>query len=137
MKNRPLGILIVAIILFFAALMALIVGISLLVPGTALDVLWTLNPSVHVGFTQMGKILGVFLLILGIIILFTGVGMLKGQRWAWWITVIIFTANAIGDVARISMGGNDIYGGMVGILIAAGFLFYLTRPSVKDFFKKA
>jgi hypothetical protein len=137
MKAIPAGILILSIILFLATSIALIIAISLLIPGTILDVLWNLNPSVHVGFTAMGKILGIFLIILGIITLFAGFGILKGKKWAWWIAVFIFAANGLGDIVRISAGGyEDILGGLVGILIAAGVLFYLTRPYVKDFFKK-
>jgi hypothetical protein len=137
MKNRPKGISIIAIILFFAAVMALIVGISIVFPGTALDVLWTLNSSFSPGFkfTSAGMILGYFLVILSLVILSAGWGLLKGRKWAWWITIIIFAANGIGDVFRIALGG--IIEGIVGILIAVGFLFYLTRPGVKAFFEES
>lgn len=137
MENRPKGVVIVAIIMFFAACMALIVGISLLLPGTFLDVLWTLNPSVSMAFTPAGIILGSFLLILGLIIMSTVFGLLKGRKWAWWTTAIIFVANGIGDAVRITSGGIEgIAGGIFGILIAVGFLFYLTRPEVRAFFEK-
>ncbi len=133
MAKRPLGIVIVAIIMFLATAMALIVGISLLLPGTALDILWTLNPAAA-GLTSMGTILGFFLLVIGIITLSAGIGFLKGRKWAWWIVVIIFVLNGIGDVFRIALGGIE---GIVGVLIAAVFLFYLTRPEVKKFFEKS
>jgi hypothetical protein len=133
MTKRPLGIVIVAIIMFFASLTALIVGISLLLSGTALDVLWTLNPAAT-GLTSMGTILGIFLLFICIITLFTGIGLLKGLKWAWRIIVIIFILNGIGDVFRVALGGIE---GLIGILIAAVFLFYLTRPEVKKFFEKS
>ena len=45
MKNRPNGIIIIAIIMFLAALIALIIGISIIIPGTPLDVLWTIKNS--------------------------------------------------------------------------------------------
>lgn len=135
MENRPKGIIVVAILMFLAAVMALIVGISTFIPGTPLDVLWTLNNSFPPGFrsTAMGMIFGIFILVLGLIILSAVWGLLKGRKWAWWITVIIFVANGIGDVARLALGGIE---GIVGILIAAGFLFYLIRPGIKSFFEK-
>jgi hypothetical protein len=133
MTKRPLGIVIVAIIMFFASLMALIVGISLLLPGTVLDILWTLNPAAA-GLTSMGTILGFFLLFICITASFTGIGLLKGLKWAWWIVIIIFILNGIGDVVRVALGGIE---GLIGILIAAVFLFYLTRPEVKKFFEKS
>ncbi|HEX7467339.1 MAG TPA: hypothetical protein VF324_01965 [Methanobacterium sp.] len=47
--------------------------------------------------------------------------------------MIILTVNGIGDVANLALGSID---GIVGILIAIGFLFYLTRSGVKAFFEK-
>jgi len=134
MGNTPKGILIVTLILFFAAVMALIVAVSTLIPGTPLDILWTLNNSLPPGFksTALGIAFGVFILFLGLILLFTVWGLPKGRKWAWWITVIIFVANGLGDITRLALGGIE---GIVGILIAAVFLFYLTRPEVKEFFK--
>ena len=136
MENRPIGISIVAIIFFFLAILSLIIGISIIIPNTPLDVMWTLKNSFPPGFkyTTAGMAFGYFLVILGLIILYTGWGLLKCRKWAWWITVIIFVANGIGDVARLALGGIE---GISGILIAAGFLFYLTRPGVKAFFEKS
>jgi hypothetical protein len=135
LTERPIGIIIVAIIMFFAAVMAFIVGISTLVPGTALDVLWTLNNSIPADFrfTSMGMIFGYFLVIIGLVTLSSGIGLLKGLKWAWWVVVTIFALNTVGDVVKLVLGGIE---GIAGILIAAGFLFYLTRPKVKNFFER-
>jgi hypothetical protein len=134
MNIRPKGVLIVAIIMLFAAIMALIVGISTFIPGTPLDIIWTLNNSFPQGFTNslMGIIFGIFIFTLGLIILSTVWGLLKGLKWAWWITIIIFILNALGDLFRLTLGGFE---GIFGILIAAGFLYYLNRPNVKAFFE--
>ena len=83
--------------------------------------------------TFIGMIFGIFLLFLFIIGLITVWGFINGRKWAWWITVIILTVNGIGDVVNLALGNID---GIVGILIAIGFLFYLTRPGVKAFFEK-
>lgn len=134
MKNTPKGILIVSIILFIAAVMALVVATSTLIPGTPLDILWTLNNSFPPGFkfTTLGIVFGVFILFLGLILLFAVWGLPKGRKWAWWITVIIFAANGIGNLAKIAMDGIE---GIMGMLIAAVFLFYLTQPGIRAFFK--
>jgi hypothetical protein len=97
-------------------------------------VLWTLNKSNPPGFryTPAGMIFGYFLFILGFVVLSAGWGLLKGLKWAWWITVIIFVANEIGDIVRLALGGIE---GLVGIFIAGRFLYNLTRPGVKHFFK--
>jgi len=116
--------------------MAFLVAISTIFPGTPLDVLWTLNNSVSPGFryTSSGMIFGYFLFILVLVVLSTVWGLLKGLKWAWWITVMIFVANGIGNIVRLALGGIE---GLVGIFITGGFLYYLTRPRVKHFFGKS
>jgi hypothetical protein len=135
MKSRPIGITIMGVLLVMVSILAFILGISIIIPGTPLDILWTLNSSFPPNFksTLAGMIFGYFLIILSIIGLYTRWGLLKGRKWAWWIIVIIFVVNGIGDLARIVLGG--VIEGIFGILIAAGFLFYLTRPGVRAFFE--
>jgi hypothetical protein len=135
MGNRPIGVLIVAIIVFIAAVIAFIVGITIIFPGTPLDVIWTLKNSFPAGFrnTSTGIFFGYFLLILSLIMLYAAYGLIKGQKMAWWITIIIFAANGIGDAVSLLYGGG--INGISGIIIAAIFLFYLTRPGVKKFFE--
>ena len=135
MENRPIGVLIVAIIALIAAIIALIVGISIIFPGTPLDVIWTLKNSFPPGFrnTSLGMIFGYFLLIGVLILLYAAYGLIKGKKIAWWITIIIFAANGIGDAVSLIYGGG--INGISGIIIAVIFLFYLTRPGVRKFFE--
>jgi hypothetical protein len=65
---------------------------------------------------------------------FGGIGLLQGRKWDWWLAVIIFVTNGIGDALRF--GAGDFLGGTIGLCIATGLLFYLTRPRVKNFFKQ-
>ena len=135
MKSRPKGITIIGVLLVIVSILAFILGISIIIPGTPLDVLWTLNSSFPLNFksTFTGLIFGYFLIILSIIALYTRWGFLKGRKWAWWIIVIIFVVNGVGDLVRIILGG--VFEGIFGIMIAAGFLYYLTRPGVRAFFE--
>ncbi len=134
MESRPKGILIVTVFLFFLAVGALTAGISTLLPGTPLDVLWALNNSFPPSFryTSTGKILTIIIIIFGLILLSAGWGLLKGQKWAWWLIVIIFTVAGIGFAVRTALGSIE---GIVGVLVAAGIIFYLIRPGVQKFFE--
>ncbi len=136
MDKRPVGILFVSIIVFIAAFLALIVSLSIIIPGTPLDVIWTLKNSFPTGFrsTALGMIFGYFILMLGILMIFAGWGILQGRKWAWWTVIIIFLVNGIGDAVSLVYGGG--INGISGILIASAFLYYLTRPNVREFFKK-
>lgn len=135
MKNRPIGITLIAIISFLAGITALVVGISVVIPGTPLDTLWTLNSSFPADFqlTLAGKVFGIIILFFSPLIMYIGLGLLKGRKWAWWMAVIIFAANGIGDAARIALGG--VVEGIFGILIVLGFIYYLTQPEVRAFFE--
>ena len=135
METRPKGILIVAIIVFIAALLALIIGITIFVPGTPLDMIWTIKNSFPTGFrsSSTGMIFGYFLLILGLILISAVWGLLKGMKWAWWVILIVFFINGIGDfISLVSGGGVD---GISGVLIVSAFIIYLTRPNVKKYFE--
>ena len=136
MVNRPKGVLFVVIVVFMAAVLALIVGISTIIPGTPLDMIWTLKNSFPTGFRSSftGILFGYFILILGLTMVYAGLGLLKGRKWAWWTIIIIFAVNGIGDAVSLAFGGG--IDGISGILIASAFIVYLTRPGVKEFFEK-
>jgi hypothetical protein len=136
METRPEGVLIVAIIVFIAALLALIVGITIFVPGTPLDMIWTLKNSFPTGFrsSSTGIIFGYFIVILGLILISAVWGLLKRMKWAWWVVLIVFLINGIGDVISVVFGGG--INGISGIIIISAFIIYLTRPNIKKYFEK-
>ena len=136
METRPKGILIVTIIVFIAALLALIIGITIFVPGTPLDMIWTLKNSFPTGFKSslIGMIFGYFLIILGLILISAVWGLLKGMKWAWWVVLIVFLINGIGDFISLVSGGG--INGISGVVIVSAFIIYLTRPNVKKYFEK-
>ncbi len=131
MENRPNGILIISILWFFAGILAFsILGISIIFP--TLHLLQLLSTSNNLPTSISNGILAILVLVLGLIVLCTGWGLLKGQKWAWWITVIIFTLGGITDAIKATSGNIE---GIVGVLIAAGIIYYLTRPGVLKLFK--
>jgi hypothetical protein len=136
METRPKGVLIVAIIVFIAALLALIVGITIFIPGTPLDMIWTLKNSFPTGFrsSSTGMIFGYSILIIGLILISAVWGLLKGMKWAWWVVLIVFLVNGIGDFISVIFGGG--VNGISGVLIVSAFIIYLTRPNVKKYFEK-
>ncbi|MGZ4848917.1 MAG: hypothetical protein ACXV7G_11145 [Halobacteriota archaeon] len=134
MKTRPKGISIVAVISFLAALVAVLVAVSILFLGTPLDVIWSLKNSFPAGFknTSVGMLFGYLLLVLAVVGFCSVYGLVKGLKWAWWIVIVTLAVNGIGDAVSVAQGN---IAGIAGILIAAVFLFYLTRPNVRAFFE--
>ena len=135
METRPKGVIIIAIIVFIAALLALIVGVTIFVSGTPLDMIWSIKNSFPTGFRSSvtGIIFGYFIVILGLLLITAVWGLLKGMKWAWWVVLVIFLINGIGDVVSIIFEGE--LNGVSGILIISAFIIYMTRPNVKRYFK--
>jgi hypothetical protein len=135
-ETRPKGILIVALIVFVAALLALIVGITIFIPGTPLDMIWTVKNSFPTGFrsSSTGIIFGYFIIILGLILISAVWGLLKGKKWAWWTVIIVFLVNGIGDALSVAFGGG--VNGISGVVIISVFIIYLTRSNVKKYFQE-
>jgi hypothetical protein len=119
---------------FIAALLALIVGITIFIPGTPLDMIWTVKNSFPAGFrsSSTGILFGYFIIILALILISAVWGLLKGKRWAWWTVLIVFLVNGIGDAVSVAFGGG--INGISGVVIASAFIIYLTRSNVKKYF---
>lgn len=134
MENKPTGITVVSILVFVVAVISLVVGVSMFIIGTPLDMLWTIKASLSPSIrgTVEGIILGIFLLILGMVLLASGYGLLKGNKIAWWAVVVIFGVNGLGDLISLIMGNID---SISGVVIVGILLVYLTRPHVRNYFK--
>jgi len=63
--SRPVGDLAISIILFISAAIAFITGVLMVLPGSFLDPIWTLNPHAYTEFAILGRNAGILLLILG------------------------------------------------------------------------
>jgi hypothetical protein len=59
------GFTAIGIFLFFGAIMASLAATTFLWRGTALDRLWTLNPTAFKRLAPLGRIVGILFLVLG------------------------------------------------------------------------
>lgn len=132
-RHRPKTIGVIATFLFAATIVAFVVGESLLFPNTLLDKLWGFNPEGAALFHSIGRLSGVFLLALGIGTFFAALGLLRGQRWAWWFGVVLFAIEACGNIVSYFLI-HDALRSLTGAIISATFLFFLLRDSVRGYF---
>jgi hypothetical protein len=119
-----------AFLLFVAALVALTCAASLLLPGPVWIPLWNLNPAGYEVFHRLGWIAVAFLFAMAIISACTASGLVMRRRWAWWIAILLFAANAAGDLLSFTRTNDTIRFGS-GIAIASGFVLLLISPSVR------
>ena len=132
MKKRPTAVTAVAVILFAAAVMALVVGGSLIFPNPLLNRMWGLNPSAEQAFRSVQTMAGMLLFVLGIATLATGFGLLRGRIWAWWFGVILFSVNAFSNLLSFVVA-HAFLRSVFGLAVASLFLFIMTRPSFRSY----
>jgi hypothetical protein len=56
------------------------------------------------------------------------------MKWAWWVVLIVFLINGIGDVISVVFRGG--INGISKIIIISAFIIYLIRPNIKKYFEK-
>jgi hypothetical protein len=134
-RYRQGTIPVVAAFLFFATVIASVVGVSLLFPNRLLDRLWRLNPEGAVLFHSIGPVSGVLLLLLAAGTLAAALGLLAGRRWAWRFSVALFAINAAGDIVSFFLI-HDALRSAVGAIISSAFLIALCRPNVRRYFRR-
>jgi hypothetical protein len=88
--NRPKtsGFTPVGIFLFFGAMMASLAATTLLWRGTALDVLWDLNPAAYKKLAPMGSTVGILFLLLGAGLTMAGLEWFRRRLWGWRLAVL-------------------------------------------------
>jgi hypothetical protein len=129
-RYRPGTIFIVAAFLFFATVLASVVGVSLLFPNRLLDRLLKLNPEGAVLYHSIGLVSGVFLLVLAVGTFAAARGLLAGRRWAWRFSVALFAIDAAVSFFLI----HDALRAASGAIISSAFLIALCRPTVRRYF---
>ena len=132
---RPSAVNVIAIFLFSATTIALVVGISLLLSNLLMDRLWQLNKPGEAAFRAMGRFSGVPLLLLGVGTFAAALGLLRGKRWAWWFALLLFTVNGIGDVVSFIVTG-DWPRSASGVVISCAFVWALSRKQVRRYLRE-
>jgi hypothetical protein len=130
---KPIPVALVAAFLWIAMLVSLVVGVALLFPGTFLDRIWVYNRPAHAAFQTIGKTSGVGFLVLGLVVGAAAGGLSCGRRWAWWLAILIFALNGIGDLVGL-LATRDLLRSGSGFVIAVGFLLVLLHRNVRASF---
>jgi len=123
----------VAVFLFAASAVAVVVGISLLFPNALLERLWELNKPAGASFRALGWIAATLLLVLGAGTSAAAIGLLQRRRWAWWFAMALFAVNGSGDVVSF-VANRDWLRSASGVVIACTFAYCLNRRSVRRYF---
>ena len=107
----------------FGATMCTLTIVLLLWPGTALDVLWRLNPDAHAAFQSLGPWSLVLMLVVGSACATAAIGLARQKTWARWLAISILAVNLAGDVSN-AVVRHDLRT-LIGVPIAGWLIVYL------------
>jgi len=97
----------------------------LLVPGSALDVLWRLNPRAHEAFAAMGLPALLLMIVICSACITTAVGLWRCARWGFWMALAILSINLVGDASNALVTGDKRT--LIGLPIGGFLIWYLLR----------
>ena len=132
--KRPGGFVPLGVFFFFGATMATFAAVTLAIPGTLLDEAWRLNPAGHAGLAPLGRVVAVPFLFLALALLAAGIGWFRRRSWGWGLGVSLIAMNLAGDLLNLVIRGEWVKGA-VGFVIAGLLLIYMTRSSVRNYFR--
>ena len=125
-RMRPTGVTILAILQMLGGVLIFLVGIA------AVSVSGMTSTLGGYGYGYLAGVIGIVggvIAVVGLIGIGLGYGLWKGKGWAWWATLIFSVLGILGSLVTLPSG-------VVGLLIEAAILYYLTRPGVKQYFGK-
>lgn len=124
-SRTPIGVRLLAVFFAFGATMCLLTILLLLVPGTALDSLWRLNPDAHAAFQSLGKFSILLMMIVGSACAFAATGLAKDRRWGRNLALVILAVNLAGDLVNAFVR-HDLRT-LIGLPIGGAMIVYLLR----------
>ncbi len=103
--------LVLVVVLGLVSVMSLLAGAALVLPGSPLDAIWSLNPQAREAFGPSGGPAGAMFLVAGILAPVLAVGIHRCWRLAWAVSVALFTAVLLFNASRLLSGDRgELFG---------------------------
>jgi hypothetical protein len=102
--------------------------VALLLPGTALDHVWRINPQAHVALLSLGSVAVALMLAVCLACCLAAVGLSLRLWWGHRLAVGILAVNVVGDALNAVL--RDDLRTLIGVPIGAAFIVYLLRPGI-------
>ncbi len=116
MKHRPIGVTIIAILLWIESVLEIVGGILIIVGAFALGhaVSGSGHTTTGTVLDSVGIVVAVIPIIIGILTFIFAVGLWQLRAWAFWLTVIVEIINVIRNVIQLIQPSH----GSTGLIIA-------------------
>jgi hypothetical protein len=122
--NR-IGPALLAAFFAFGWLMALLASITLAVPGSPLDAMWTLNPAGHQGLSSLGFAGAALMFVVAVACGTAAVGLWRMKPWSYALAMGILALNLAGDLFNGVIRGDGR--SLIGIPVALLLMLYVRR----------
>lgn len=133
-RHRPAGVTAISLFFVFGALMSALAAALLLLPGTALDALWRINPRGHAGFVAMGNQAVLLMAVVCGSCAIVATGLWQRRKFGYWSAGVMLSINLAGDTWNAityrdwrTLIGLPIAGLMIGYLVSVRKSF---RPAI-------
>jgi len=121
--NRPAGVAGLSLFFVFGTTMSGLAALMLLFPGSAIDLLWRLNPRAHQGFASMGIWAVILMIVVSAACATAALGLWRCKRWGYWTALLILSINLIGDTANALITRD--WRTLFGLPIGSAMMVYL------------
>lgn len=130
-KGRPASVASVALLFVLGALVGFVCCASLLVPGTALEMLWRVAPGAREALGRLGLLGAILMGLAGLGCGCAALGLWRGKRWGYTLALALLVLNIVGDVLDVLLGVEPR--AIVGVPVAAGVLAFLMSRHVRPY----
>ena len=127
--TRPAGVTALALFFVVSTLISFTAALALLVPETALDGIWSLNPVAHEALTDAGPWGAVLLLAVSVACAVGAVGLWLHRVWGRRVAIGVMVVNMVGAFGNVFFRGDAR--SLIGLPIAGILTAYLMSDRAK------
>lgn len=132
-NTRPAGVTALSVFFMIAAAITSVAAVSLIFPRSFLEPIWQLNPRGHAGLVAVGVWAVILLLSVGAACAAAAIGLWRGRRWGYVLTIVILLIHLISDIINVVSGIEPR--AAIGVPIIVVILVYLRRKAVRSFLR--
>jgi len=131
MKDRPLGLSIISILVGIEAILQILASLALF--GLSVAGMFTVT---YAGPGLVLLILGLIILIVGIVELAVAMGLWSGEKWAWTVTMIVVWIDIVFDIIGGFVGTQSFTATIVSMILPLIVLIYMYQGGIRKLFDK-
>ncbi len=108
---------------------AMLASFTMLITGTAVDVIWKQKETDYHQMLQHRIPIGVGFVLLAFLLGFAVVGLIRRRRWGWLLSILIFGANLVVDLVILLTDRS--WSDLIPVIIEVVVLTWLLLPRTK------